>query len=298
MDPNNPPVPAVAAAVAAGAAGAPLQHPITTGREYYDDAGCDDWTGRYAEALGVSSPPGSPLTPLLKREALTNAPDTTAAFPIVLQREVPNDPTSPARWIAISGCFRFRPPAGSPPTPHDGGMFGFIGDVRGENLNQLPPLIALPNGLFTRVLGMNNFRIPGPDNAVTLCAAAAQGELLGPFDANSPNTRLVALANTVITNIAAADLTDTLRRAIRYMGPGLGVMADEVSARSLRPSGAMALLCSQVDSNAIRLLGRWRSDEMYRYLSVQAQPIMRDFSARMITGGQYVLLPGPNVPPF
>ena len=33
---------------------------------------------------------------------------------------------------------------------------------------------------------------------------------------------------------------------------------------------AMALLCAGVNSDRTRLLGRWRSDEMYRYLHVQA----------------------------
>jgi hypothetical protein len=30
------------------------------------------------------------------------------------------------------------------------------------------------------------------------------------------------------------------------------------------------------------LVGRWRSDEMLRYLHVQAEPTMRGFSARML----------------
>ena len=44
----------------------------------------------------------------------------------------------------------------------------------------------------------------------------------------------------------------------------------DVSARSLRAAGAMALLCADVDSDRIRLLGRWQSDQMFRYLHVQA----------------------------
>jgi hypothetical protein len=48
----------------------------------------------------------------------------------------------------------------------------------------------------------------------------------------------------------------------------------------------------------IRLLvGRWRSDEMLRYLQVQAEPTMRGFSARMLQhGGLFVLLPNNHVP--
>jgi hypothetical protein len=58
----------------------------------------------------------------------------------------------------------------------------------------------------------------------------------------------------------------------------------------------MALLCAQVDSDVIRLLGRWRSDEMLRYLHVQAEPVMRDFSRRMLLGGSFTLLPNQAVP--
>jgi hypothetical protein len=36
----------------------------------------------------------------------------------------------------------------------------------------------------------------------------------------------------------------------------------------------MALLCAKVDTNLIRLLGRWCSDEMLRYLHVQTFPIV------------------------
>ena len=53
----------------------------------------------------------------------------------------------------------------------------------------------------------------------------------------------------------------------------------------------MALLCPGVDSDYIRLIGRWRSDEMFRYLHVQAQPIMTGMSAAMLRGGDFRLTP-------
>ena len=52
-----------------------------------------------------------------------------------------------------------------------------------------------------------------------------------------------------------------------------------------------ALLWDMVDSDRIRLLGRWQSDEMLRYLHLQAQPVMQDFASRMLSGGNYSLLP-------
>ena len=57
-----------------------------------------------------------------------------------------------------------------------------------------------------------------------------------------------------------------------------------LSARSTRSGGAMALLGGGVDSDRIRLIGRWRSDEMYRYLHIQSQPTMSGIAAAMLRG--------------
>jgi hypothetical protein len=54
--------------------------------------------------------------------------------------------------------------------------------------------------------------------------------------------------------------------------------------------------CAQVDSDVIRLLGCWRSDEMLRYLHVQAELVMRDFARCMLIGGSFTLLPNQTVP--
>ena len=90
--------------------------------------------------------------------------------------------------------------------------------------------------------------------------------------------------------VTSADITRLLRAACRAH-PEFGIPPDSVSARSLRASGAMALLCDNVDSDLIRMLGRWRSDEMFRYLHLQAEPLMRSFAAQMLRGGNYSLLP-------
>jgi hypothetical protein len=41
-----------------------------------------------------------------------------------------------------------------------------------------------------------------------------------------------------------------------------GIAAEEVSARSLRTGGAMALLYGKVGMNRFQILGRWHSDAM------------------------------------
>jgi hypothetical protein len=65
-------------------------------------------------------------------------------------------------------------------------------------------------------------------------------------------------------------LTAQLRQTCTALGHTVGIVPEDISVRSLRSSGAMALLCADVDSDRIRLLGRWKSDEMLRYLHVQA----------------------------
>eukprot|EP00956_Cyclotella_meneghiniana_P042515 scaffold248519_cov58-Cyclotella_meneghiniana.AAC.1 len=69
-----------------------------------------------------------------------------------------------------------------------------------------------------------------------------------------------------------------------------------LSARSLRASGATALLLGQVDSDVIPLIGRWHSDEMLRYLHVQAAPLMHDYSRRMLRSSDYSSIPNQTVP--
>ena len=40
------------------------------------------------------------------------------------------------------------------------------------------------------------------------------------------------------------------------------------------------------------MIGRWKSDELYRYLHVQAQPIMTGVAATTLRGGSFQLVPG------
>ena len=92
--------------------------------------------------------------------------------------------------------------------------------------------------------------------------------------------------------------TDTIRLAVRFLGPSLGFLPKDVTARCLRASGANALLCAGVDTDVIRLIGRWRSDEILRYLHTQVGPVLRGFSSRMLGGGSFTLIPNQEVPSF
>ncbi|KAL3808781.1 hypothetical protein ACHAXA_011404 [Cyclostephanos tholiformis] len=110
-----------------------------------------------------------------------------------------------------------------------------------------------------------------------------------------PTTPLARVFNTP-DKVTASYLTVQIRNAVAACGPHLGFLPTEVSARCLRAAGATALLLARVDPNVIRLIGRWRSDEMLRYLHVQAYPLMRDYAQRMLSAGSYTLIPNHLVP--
>jgi hypothetical protein len=96
-------------------------------------------------------------------------------------------------------------------------------------------------------------------------------------------------------SISTINITQQLRLATIAFGPQIGIQTNDISVRSLRSSGAMALLCADVDSDRIKLLGRWRSDEMLRYLHVQALPFVAPLATLMVQHGYYTLLPNPTI---
>ena len=113
------------------------------------------------------------------------------------------------------------------------------------------------------------------------------------------DTPLYAYKNT--TNQWAAvtpkDLTAYLRAAAVATRHVDHARSHEVSARSLRASGAMALLCAGVDPTLIQLFGRWRSTEMLRYLHVQSVPVTNAFSPAMLRHGNFSMIPSTDAPP-
>jgi hypothetical protein len=150
------------------------------------------------------------------------------------------------------------------------------------------------NGVRGEVIGLGR---SGDPQFCPVTAAARR--LLHLRTAGAPPTQPLASyvhpTTLRLTRISPAELTSLLRLSTAILGPQFGFLPKDISARSLRAAGAMALLCANVDSDRIRLLGRWRSDEMLRYLHVQAEPIMRHFSSQMLAGGNFTLLPNQEV---
>ena len=150
------------------------------------------------------------------------------------------------------------------------------------------------NGVRGEVIGLGRSGNP------TLCpvlAAVRRVKHLRAYGAHPETPLAVYFNNNAWHKVTPTDITTLLRTATITLGPAnLGFNPADITARCLRAAGAMALLCAHVDSDLIRLLGRWRSDEMLRYLHLQAEPVMRHFARDMIRGGSYVLNPNANVP--
>ena len=90
--------------------------------------------------------------------------------------------------------------------------------------------------------------------------------------------------------VTAQHISDALCTSATALWPTLGFLPLDVSTRSLRVDEAMALLCAFVEYDRIRLIGRWHSDEMLRYLHLQAQLFMRGLAQKMLNGGRYTLI--------
>ena len=96
--------------------------------------------------------------------------------------------------------------------------------------------------------------------------------------------------------IKSSDISKALKSAARVHGAEFGIGPDDVSAGCLRSTGDMAIFCGGIDSSRIRLLGRWKSWTMLRYLHFQSRAAMRGLSAAMLQGGKIDMLPPGSLP--
>ncbi|KAI2491001.1 hypothetical protein MHU86_23569 [Fragilaria crotonensis] len=119
-----------------------------------------------------------------------------------------------------------------------------LGHGRSGHLTTLCPVAALTRRLLhLRLVGVTPTT---PLNAYRSSATARWRFVVLPTDYTSLLRFAVALFPSSLTDFSPRD----------------------VSACSRRAGGAMAMLCGGIDSERIRLIGRWRSDEKYRYLHV------------------------------
>ena len=130
----------------------------------------------------------------------------------------------------------------------------------------------------------------------TICPAKSLGRLalhLRKYKA-SANTPLHNHYNTYDHRwypLKSTYITNALRHSAADLKAATGISPGLLSARSLRPGGATALLCAGIDSDAIQLLGRWKSDAMLRYLRIQAASHANNYAQRMLDHGSYTFHP-------
>lgn len=155
----------------------------------------------------------------------------------------------------------------------------------------------------TQKNGVKNEKIGHVRSGHHLCCPVAaiirRVKHLRAFNASpdTPLSQYFSTASNCWCKVQSKDITASLRQAVIVLNPtALGFETKDIEARSLRSGGAMALLCGNVDTDKIRLLGRWKSDAMLRYLHVQALPLTYRFSERMIAHGNFTLYPGVAVP--
>ena len=67
-------------------------------------------------------------------------------------------------------------------------------------------------------------------------------------------------------SVTPAPISRMLRGAVKYLGSRIGFLPSNVSVRSLRTAGPMALRVNKGNPDIIQMLGRWRLDNMFRYL--------------------------------
>ena len=84
--------------------------------------------------------------------------------------------------------------------------------------------------------------------------------------------------------------TDPPRRLFQC-GGSLGLQTKHTSARSLQAGGAMVILIGNIDTDTIRIIRRWHSVKIMRYLHVIAQPHMQGHAATMFDSRDYTLIP-------
>jgi hypothetical protein len=104
-----------------------------------------------------------------------------------------------------------------------------------------------------------------------------------------PDTPLYTyyLNPTTPKSVTSSMVTKLLRGAATKIQHLTGIPPDKISARSLRPGGATALLCAGHLPTNIALIGRWRSEAMLRYLRAQATPAAASFAQQMVDCGDY-----------
>eukprot|EP00536_Pseudo-nitzschia_multiseries_P009589 jgi/Psemu1/23634/gm1.23634_g len=93
----------------------------------------------------------------------------------------------------------------------------------------------------------------------------------------SPTLQLTSyISNGAVTLIPAETVTSSLMVYAQTLYHTTGIPPAAISAQSLQARGAVSLLQGKCNSNVIKLLARWHSDCMMRYLYQQPLPVFKN----------------------
>ena len=90
--------------------------------------------------------------------------------------------------------------------------------------------------------------------------------------------------------ICSTNITASICAVVRSADPTIGFTPQGVSVRSLCSWGAMALLTACIDLDTIRIIGRWRSYTIIRYLHTTSKKFTDDLAVCMFQYGNYALI--------
>jgi hypothetical protein len=91
--------------------------------------------------------------------------------------------------------------------------------------------------------------------------------------------------------ITPKHIRDSLPAAADDLSHLTGLNPGYLIARSLSPGGATALLCPGIETDVIKLVGRWKSDPMMTYLRISTLAHSYNLAKSMLTHGGYTFAP-------
>ena len=107
---------------------------------------------------------------------------------------------------------------------------------------------------------------------------------------------VAAHSAAVISALRIVDDLFTLKTAVRCVFGGALCCCKCATRRRMdatahvRAVRSMTLIMERINTDTIRLVGRWRSDEMLRYLHTTAQTFTEGLAERMVQHGDYALI--------
>jgi hypothetical protein len=132
------------------------------------------------------------------------------------------------------------------------------------------------NGIAGEIIGLTNTMDPClcPLKAITYRIAHLRN------NGATADTPLSVYYDSLGTprRITDRDLNQQLRIAASLLGLNVAK-----SASALCCTGATALLQGKVPLELIKLVGRWHSDEVFRYLHTQSKPLMSPLANKMFS---------------